>query len=94
MVYDITNNWTFENIPNWKASFLQKSMVTNADNFPFMVIGNKLDLEEESRAISSDTAREWCKQNGNLTFIETSAKDNKNVEDAFIKLATQALRRQ
>ena len=69
-------------------------MVTNAENFPFMVIGNKLDLEDESRAISSDTAREWCKQNGNLTFIETSAKDNKNVEEAFIKLATQALRRQ
>mgnify|MGYP000933811186 CR=1 FL=1 len=22
LVYDITNNWSFENIPNWKASFL------------------------------------------------------------------------
>ena len=59
-----------------------------------MVIGNKLDLADESRAISSDTAREWCKQNGNIAYIETSAKEDKNVEDAFIKLATQALRRQ
>ena len=22
LVYDITNNWSFENIPNWKNSFL------------------------------------------------------------------------
>lgn len=27
LVYDITNTWSFDNIPNWKASFLQKSMV-------------------------------------------------------------------
>ena len=60
LVYDITNNWTFENIPNWKASFLQKSMIQKSDSFPFMVIGNKLDLEEESRAISTATAKEWC----------------------------------
>ena len=68
-------------------------MVNNADSFPFMAVGNKLDLEEESRAVSSAQAKEWCQQNGNISNIETSAKDNKNVEEAFIKLATVALHR-
>ncbi len=56
LVYDITNSWSFENMPNWKASFLQKSMVSSPETFPFMVIGNKVDLEEESRAVSTAAA--------------------------------------
>jgi Ras-related protein Rab-7A len=63
-------------------------MVSSPDTFPFMVIGNKVDLEEEGRAVSSETAKEWCLQNGNLSFIETSASKNQNVEEAFVKLAT------
>ncbi len=73
LVYDITNQWSFENIPNWKASFLQKSMVTSPDSFPFMVIGNKLDLEDEARAVATATAKEYCQLNGDIAFIETSA---------------------
>ena len=68
-------------------------MIQKSDSFPFMVIGNKLDLEEESRAISMATAKEWCQQNGNIDFIETSARNNQNVEAAFVRLATQALKR-
>lgn len=58
-------------------------MVTNPDSFPFMLIGNKVDLEEESRAVSIKQAKEWCAQNGNISFIETSASKNQNVEEAF-----------
>ena len=47
LVYDITNSWSFDNIPNWKNSFLQKSMVSMPESFPFMVIGNKIDNEED-----------------------------------------------
>ena len=58
-----------------------------------MVIGNKADLEDESRSVSQETARQYCEQNGNIDFIETSAQQNKNVEEAFLRLATQALKR-
>jgi hypothetical protein len=51
-------------------------MVAMPDNFPFMLIGNKVDLEEESRAVSSATAKEWAHQNGDIAFIETSASKN------------------
>ncbi len=45
LVYDLTNSASFENILKWKANFLQKSMVTQPDTFPFLVVANKLDLE-------------------------------------------------
>ena len=38
-------------------------------------------------------AEEFCKREG-MEFLETSARDNINVEDAFAQLAQQALKRQ
>lgn len=73
LVYDITNRWSFENLPNWKASFLQKSMVTAPESFPFMVIGNKADLEETERAVNADESETYCDANGKMDFLETSA---------------------
>ena len=58
-----------------------------------MVVGNKLDMEDESRSVEKQTADEFCKREG-MSFIETSARDNVNVEEAFRVLATEALKRQ
>lgn len=66
-------------------------MVSMPESFPFMVIGNKLDIEED-RSVEKETAAEFAKQEG-MEFLETSAKDNVNVEEAFKILASQALKR-
>ena len=57
-------------------------------------MGNKLDLEDEARAVTKLQAEEWCDKNGNIEFMETSARDNQNIEEAFMKLASKALKRQ
>lgn len=92
-MYDITNSWSFDNIPKWKKTFLDRSMVSQPESFPFMLIGNKIDLEEEARAVTKLQADEWCSINGNIDFLETSARDNKNIEEAFTRLAEKALKR-
>lgn len=48
-----------------------------------MVIGNKIDVEESKRMISSKRAMTFCQSNGNLPYFETSAKEALNVEQAF-----------
>ena len=55
-MYDITNKQSLNNIENWKEQFIQKSMVVQPDNFPFMVIGNKSD-QEDSRVVSKIKGR-------------------------------------
>lgn len=67
-------------------------MVSAPESFPFMVVGNKSDLSDE-RVVETSTAQEFCDNEG-MGFIETSARDNTNVEDAFRSLATAALKRQ
>ena len=62
------------------------------ETFPFMVVGNKLDMADEERSVDKQTAEDFCQREG-MQFIETSARDNLNVEDAFRQLATEALKR-
>jgi Ras-related protein Rab-7A len=51
-------------------------MVSAPETFPFMVIGNKLDLEEEARAVSKEDAQKYCDEAGKMEFLETSASKN------------------
>ena len=83
LVYDITNKWSFENIPRWKQSFLEGSMASDPENFPFMVIGNKVDLAESSRQVPKADAQAWCTKSGDMPLLEASACKNQNVEKAF-----------
>lgn len=55
-------------------------MVNSPESFPFMVIGNKLDMEDEARAVSVNELEAFCEDNGGMTYQETSAKENTNVE--------------
>lgn len=64
------------------------------ESFPFIVVGNKLDLENDNRQVSQIQLQRFCAENGNLPYVETSAKNNTNVEQAFVKLAEKALARQ
>ena len=83
LVYDITNPQSFENLSKWKEIFLQKGLMTMPETFPFIVVGNKVDIEAENRQVSTISLQRFCQENGNMLFIETSAKDNTNVEKAF-----------
>jgi Ras-related protein Rab-7A len=48
-----------------------------------VVIGNKIDVEESKRMITSKRAMTFCQSKGNLPYFETSAKEALNVEQAF-----------
>jgi predicted kinase len=51
-------------------------------------------MQEENRQVSQMQLQRFCQEQGNMPFVETSAKNNMNVEQAFIKLAEKALARQ
>lgn len=47
------------------------------------MLGNKIDVEESKRMISSKRASTYCQSKGNIPYFETSAKEAINVEQAF-----------
>ncbi|OHS96065.1 hypothetical protein TRFO_37821 [Tritrichomonas foetus] len=56
-----------------------------------MLVGNKCDLQE-LRAVSTDEGIGFSKSE-NLLFIETSARDATNVQEAFTTLITEIVHR-
>ena len=77
LIYDITNKESFKNLENWLIEIEKNA----SENVLKVLIGNKNDLEEE-RQISYDEGKMFADRNG-LEFIETSAKTNNNVTQAF-----------
>jgi Ras-related protein Rab-7A len=53
------------------------------ESFPFVVLGNKVDVDESKRMISSKRAQAFCQSKGGIPYFETSAKEAVNVEQAF-----------
>ena len=76
-VYDITNKESLLNLDSWIHSS-NEYCNTNVINF---LVGNKSDLEKE-RKISKEEGEDFAKKY-DLIFLETSAKNNENVEKLF-----------
>ncbi|VDN41034.1 unnamed protein product [Gongylonema pulchrum] len=81
LVYDITNEKSFENIKNWIRN-IEEHASSDVDR---MIIGNKCDAEER-RQVSRERGEQLAIEYG-TKFLETSAKANINVEEAFFTLA-------
>ncbi|KUM60597.1 hypothetical protein ACN42_g6527 [Penicillium freii] len=69
----------------------KNDMLVRADGHVQVVIGNKIDVEENKRMISSKRAMTFCQSKGNIPYFETSAKEAVNVEQAFEVIARSAL---
>lgn len=77
LVYDITRRDTFTHLSNW----LQDARENGNADMIITLVANKTDLDSR-RTISSEEGERFAREN-NLIFIEASAKNSTNVEEAF-----------
>ena len=85
LIYDVTDKDSFKNLSNWLIEIEKNS----SKNVFKVLIGNKTDLEEK-RVISYNQAKEFADSYG-LKYIETSAKKNLNVNEAFATLGRELM---
>jgi Ras-related protein Rab-7A len=50
-VFDVNNVKSFETLDSWRDEFLIQASPRDPDNFPFVVLGNKVDMEESKRMV-------------------------------------------
>eukprot|EP00921_Rhytidocystis_pertsovi_P005019 GHVQ01008687.1.p1 GENE.GHVQ01008687.1~~GHVQ01008687.1.p1 ORF type:complete len:211 (-),score=22.05 GHVQ01008687.1:150-782(-) len=93
LVFDLTNPKSFESLDSWRDEFLVQASPRDAENFPFVSIGNKLD-ESTKRKVNGSRAAAWCKSKNNIPYFETSAKNAVNVDQAFEEIARKALKQE
>jgi GTPase SAR1 family protein len=61
-------------------------------NFPMVLVGNKSDLEED-RVISRAKAFQLSQSWGNIPYYETSARKATNINEVFIDVCRQIIRK-
>ncbi|KAM6245962.1 ras-related protein Rab-8B isoform 1-T2 [Spheniscus humboldti] len=81
LVYDITNEKSFDNIKNWIRNIEEHA----SSDVERMILGNKCDMNEK-RQVSKEKGEKLAIDYG-IKFLETSAKSSINVEEAFFTLA-------
>ena len=78
-VYDISDHKSFEEVKNW---IFESENIGN--DFQKLLIGNKCDLKHKI-VVTREEVNDYCKEK-NIEFIETSAKDNINLNEVFSKI--------
>lgn len=59
LVYDVTSRNSFRNLELWYEEFMTHACPENPANFPFVLIGNKVDLKNR-QVCSSDLSEYIC----------------------------------
>lgn len=77
LVYDTTRKESFDHLAEW----LEEARINGNPSITVIVVGNKIDLHTQ-KEISTEVGKKWAADNS-LLFIETSAKNNQGVTEAF-----------
>jgi len=88
LVYDITDEKTFEQIADWKQKFESQTSIEKPRDYPFLLLGNKSDLGAQRR-VEEQTGQGYA-QKHNMFFFETSAQNGSNITKAMERIATNA----
>jgi Ras-related protein Rab-1A len=83
VVYDVTDRESFKAVDNWMAEvekFASESAIK-------LFVGNKSDMDDK-RKVTYEEGKELAARY-NVKFMETSAKNAKNVIDAYQTLARE-----
>jgi len=84
VVFNVDRRETFDDIDFWISKMKELS-----GDIPFILIGNKIDLEDK-REVSTEELKVKADKYG-VKYFETSAKLNESVDAAFEDLSVQIL---
>ena len=85
LVFDVGSEKTFKSIEHWMKQIDDHTTTTGRDSLPpkVVLVGNKCDLPDSQRQVTKERAEAMAKKWG-VPYIETSAKEKINVQDAFM----------
>ncbi|XLT43260.1 hypothetical protein HN873_035864 [Arachis hypogaea] len=83
VVYDVTDQDSFNNVKQWLNEIDRYA----SENVNKLLVGNKCDLTA-NKVVSYETAKAFADEI-RIPFMETSAKNATNVEQAFMAMAAE-----
>ena len=92
LVFDLTDENSFNNIEIWRNEFLNALNPRDGEKFPFILVGNKLDLNNMIK-VNEFQIKNYCDKHNNMPYFLCSAYTGKNVNLLFEKIADLSLQR-
>ncbi|KAI9780567.1 MAG: Ras- protein rsr1 [Geoglossum umbratile] len=89
LVFSITSLSSLNELAELRDQIIR---MKDDENVPLVIVGNKSDLEEDravSRARAFSVSQHW----GNAPYYETSARWRANVDEVFVDLCRQIIRK-
>jgi Ras-related protein Rab-10 len=87
LVYDITSGKSFDNISKWLRNIEEHA----SPGVERMLLGNKCDMDDK-RQVTKEQGERIAREHA-IPFLETSAKNNINIEEAFMTLTANILKK-
>lgn len=92
VVFDLSTPNTLNIAKVWKKDIDEKVMTSEEKPIPCLLVGNKVDLMTDEKWEKSDEEmEEFCKENGFIGFIKTSARSDKNVKESVDQILKYVL---
>jgi len=73
LVYDVSDAGSFTKLETWRKAFIDAADVKDPRDFPFVVLGNKADLEASKQVVQQAAVQAWCEKHGNIPSFLVSA---------------------
>ena len=89
LVFSITSMSSLRELAELREQIIR---IKDDPNIPLVIVGNKSDLEED-RVVSRQTAYQLSQHWGNAPYYETSARRRANVDEVFVDLCRQIIRK-
>ncbi|EGD79726.1 rab GTPase [Salpingoeca rosetta] len=93
VVFDVTRLDTFKAVKTWKEDIDAKVFLPDGSKIPVVLMANKCDLAVEGFR-TQEEMQEYCANMGFVSWFETSAKLNKNIEEAVNCLVQNILEKE
>uniref|UniRef100_A0A8B9FDT1 Solute carrier family 41 member 1 n=1 Tax=Amazona collaria TaxID=241587 RepID=A0A8B9FDT1_9PSIT len=81
IMFDVTNTSTFSNSQKWKQDLDSKLLLPDGSPVPCLLLANKCDLSPW--AVTREEVDRFSKENGFSGWVETSVKENKNINESM-----------
>ena len=90
-MFDITRYTSLTNFDDW-LKVVEQGTIGQQEGIPILMVGSKLDLEYK-RAVPMEDAMDIAKNNGLYGYVECSSKTGQNVEEIFVELTKEMLKK-
>eukprot|EP00802_Teleaulax_amphioxeia_P026800 Tamp_27964.p1 GENE.Tamp_27964~~Tamp_27964.p1 ORF type:complete len:175 (+),score=21.71 Tamp_27964:250-774(+) len=90
VVFDVTRHVTLDSVSVWKKDIDSKLQLPDGRQIPAVLLANKCDLEADKN-MTEEVLNELVASDRFIAWFLTSAKDDKNIAEAFNFLVDRAI---